>query len=42
MARIYANLIIKGLKTFDQVPNILKTKVKQVLINLGKENLIEE
>ena len=40
MAKIYANLIIKGLRSFDQVPDILKNKVKQILIDLGKENLV--
>ncbi len=40
MARIYANLIIKGLRSFDQVPNNLKAEVREILIKLGKENLI--
>lgn len=34
MAVIYATLIIKGRKTFDQVPNVIKEQVKQVLIDL--------
>ena len=31
MAEVYAILIIKGVKTFDKVPNIIKPKVKAVL-----------
>ena len=31
MAEVYATLIIKGLKTFEQVPAVLKPKVKSVL-----------
>lgn len=31
MAEVYATLIIKGVKTFDQVPIIIQPKVKAVL-----------
>lgn len=31
MAEVYATLIIKGLKTYEQVPAVLKPKVKAVL-----------
>jgi hypothetical protein len=31
MARIYADLIEKGLKTLDQVPIIIRPNVEQVL-----------
>lgn len=31
MAEVYATLIIKGLKTYEQVPAILKPRVKAVL-----------
>ena len=31
MAQIYATLIIKGLKTFDQVPVTIQPKVKAIL-----------
>ncbi|MEE1249017.1 MAG: CD1375 family protein [Lachnospiraceae bacterium] len=34
IANVYASLIIKGLKTIDDVPAKIKDKVKQVLINL--------
>lgn len=39
MAIIYATLIIKGRKTFSEVPEILKEKVKAVLIDLDLEEL---
>ena len=42
MAVIYATLIIKGRKTFAQVPSILKEKVRQVLIDLDMEELAKE
>lgn len=35
MAKIYAALIKKGLKTIDDVPEKLKNKVKQVLKEMG-------
>lgn len=34
MAVIYATLIVKGAKTFNQVPPKIKEQVKQVLIDL--------
>lgn len=34
MAIIYATLIIKGKKTFADVPDLLKTQVKEVLTDL--------
>lgn len=42
MAIIYATLIIKGKKTYAQVPEKIKPQVKQVLIDLECENLITE
>ena len=38
MAEVYATLIIKGVKTFDQVPAIIQPKVKEVLegIDMGE------
>ena len=42
MAIIYATLIIKGKKTFAQVPEKLKAQVSQILIDLECENLITE
>jgi hypothetical protein len=42
MAVIYATLIVKGVKTYAQVPGLIKDQVRQVLIDLECEHLIEE
>lgn len=42
MAVIYATLIVKGVKTFSEVPGTIKEQVRQVLINLECEDLIQE
>ena len=42
MAIIYATLIVKGKKTYAQVPEKIKPQVKQVLIDLECEDLIIE
>ena len=42
MAIIYATLIVKGKKTYPQVPEKIKPQVKQVLIDLECEDLITE
>jgi len=38
MAEVYATLIIKGVRTFEQVPTIIQPKVKAVLeaLDLGE------
>lgn len=38
MAEVYATLIIKGARTFEQVPTIIQPKVKTVLeaLDLGE------
>lgn len=41
MAVIYATLIIKGKKTFADVPEKIKDKVKEVLIHLDCPELAE-
>lgn len=41
MAVIYATLIIKGKKTFADVPEKIKDKVKEVLIDLDRPELAE-
>lgn len=41
MAVIYATLIVKGRKTFDQVPEKLKAQVKEILIDLELPELAE-
>ncbi len=40
MAVIYATLIVKGKKTFDQVPDKIKEQVKQLLIDLEVPELV--
>jgi predicted subunit of tRNA(5-methylaminomethyl-2-thiouridylate) methyltransferase len=42
MAMIYVSLIIKGVKTFDQVPSTLSEQVRQILIDIDCEYLITE
>ncbi|MPM28495.1 hypothetical protein SDC9_75021 [bioreactor metagenome] len=42
MAVIYATLIVKGKKTFTEVPSTIKDQVRQVLIDLECESLIGE
>ncbi|WFD12195.1 CD1375 family protein [Tepidibacter hydrothermalis] len=42
MAVIYATLIVKGVKTFTEVPERIKDQVRQVLIDLDCSHLIEE
>jgi hypothetical protein len=39
MAIIYATLIVKGKKTFTEVPDKIKEQVRQVLIDLECEEL---
>ena len=41
MAVIYATLIIKGKKTFADVPDRIKDKVKEVLVDLDCPELAE-
>ena len=42
MAMLWVNQIILGKKTFSQVPAKLKEQVRQLLIDSGCEDLIEE
>ena len=42
MAVIYVALIVKGKRTFTSVPETLKTKVKELLIDLELEELATE
>lgn len=42
MAKIYANLIIKGQKTIDDVPQKIREEVKEILIQKGFEELTKE
>ena len=40
MHKIYADLIIKGLKTIDDVPLRIRDKTKKELIKRGREDLV--
>ena len=42
MAVIYVALIVKGKRTYDSVPALLKPLVKEMLIDLELESLITE
>ena len=42
LAMLWANQIILGKKTFAQVPAKLKEQVRELLIDAGCEDLIEE
>lgn len=42
MEKIYVALIVKGLKTFDQIPTVIQPKVKEILIALELEELTEK
>lgn len=42
LAMLWANQIILGKKTFKQVPAKLKNAVREILIDTGCEDLIEE
>jgi len=42
LAMLWANQIILGKKTFKQVPAKLKNAVREILIDAGCEDLIEE
>ena len=42
MVEVYVALIVRGLKKFSQVPSRIKEQVRQRLIELELENLIDE
>lgn len=39
MVAVYVSLIIKGLKTIEQVPEIIREEVRQALIDAGHSEL---
>lgn len=41
VAVVYATLIVKGVKTFTDVPDLLKEQVKEILIALDCAELTE-
>ena len=42
MAMIWAQQIMLGKKTYSDVPRLLKYKVKEILIDSGREELVTE
>lgn len=42
ISMLWANQIILGKKTYAQVPKLLKAKVKEILIDAGMEELVED
>ena len=42
MAMLWAQQIMLGKKTYTQVPRLLKAKVKEILIDSGCEELVQE
>ncbi|WP_194287243.1 CD1375 family protein [Gracilibacillus oryzae] len=39
---IYATLIVRGYKTYAEVPSLIQPQVAEVLTELGQEELITE
>ena len=42
MAVIYVALIVKGKRTYDSVPDLIKPQVKELLIDLELDHLVTE
>lgn len=42
MAMLYATSIIQGKRKFSQIPKTLKEQVREILIDAGMEELIDE
>lgn len=42
MAMLWAQQIMLGKKTYEQVPRLLKEQVKEILIDSGCEDLVKE
>ena len=42
MAMLWAQQIMLGKKTYEQVPRLLKDKVKEILVDSGMDELIKE
>lgn len=40
MAAVYANLIIKGIKQIEQVPEVIREEVKSILVERGYPELV--
>ena len=42
VAMLWANQIMIGKKSYEEVPRLLKAKVKELLIDAGHEELVVE
>ena len=42
MAMLWAQQIMLGKKTYEQVPRLLKEQVKEILVDSGMEELVKE
>lgn len=42
IAMLWANQIMIGKKSYEEVPRLLKTKVKEILVDAGYESLVAE
>lgn len=42
MAMLWAQQIMLGKKTYEQVPRLLKDKVKEILVDSGMDELVKE
>ena len=42
MAMLWAQQIMLGKKTYAQVPKLLKAKVREILIDSGMEELVDD
>ena len=42
MAMLWVNQILLGKKTYNQVPRLLQAQVKEILIDAGYEELVNE
>ena len=42
IATIYAETIIRGDRTFASIPKKIKEEVKEVLVEMGREDLVVE
>ena len=40
MARLWVQQIVDGNKTFDQVPRLLKSDVRSILVDMGRTDLV--
>ena len=41
LAKLWASEVMNGNKTFEQVPRLLKDKVRDILIEENRQDLIE-